>query len=35
MSEYGWEMLKTLVAGVLFGLVIVGILNAKDGMNDD
>jgi hypothetical protein len=35
MSEYEYEMIITLLLGVLTGLVIMGILNGKDGMNDD
>lgn len=35
MSEYGSEMMATLLLGVLTGLVIMGILNGKDGMDNE
>ena len=33
MSEYEYEMIITLLLGVLTGLVIIGLLHAKDWMD--
>lgn len=33
MSSYGVEMIQTLFAGILFALVIAGLLIAKDWMD--
>lgn len=33
MSEYTYEMLKALLSGVVFALVIIGIWTAKDWMD--
>lgn len=33
MSEYTYEMIVTLLLGVLTGLVVIGLLHAKDWMD--
>lgn len=35
MSEYEYEMMITLLLGVLTGLVVIGLIHAKDWMNND
>ena len=35
MSEYDYEMIVTLLLGVLTGLVIIGLIISKDGIDNE